>query len=43
MSKCVRSFRLFLVSSAAIRSASLSTLTARMVISSRFPIGVGTR
>ena len=43
MPKCVSIRRVFLVSSAAIKSTSDSTLSARSLISARFPIGVDTR
>ena len=42
MSKCLSNFALVRVSSAKIKSASLSTRMARNVISSRLPMGVGT-
>ena len=43
MSKCVNSLRVCLVSSAAMKSTSFSTLIALNVMSSRLPIGVATR
>ena len=42
ISKCLSNFPLVRVSSARIKSASLSTRIARKVMSSRLPIGVGT-
>ena len=43
ISKCLSKTPVVRVSSAKIKSASLKTLRARLVISSKFPTGVGTK